>query len=280
MGTTIRNQIVAGVDGRVSSLAAVDFAAAEAQLRGASLLLLSACPPRGTAAGPHTTLTAILRRVCTAWPGVAITARNITGDPAGALISASRGAPVMVVGREEEPEHTRAESVGLQVAAHALCPTAVVPPGATVATDGPVLLGLGMSPDDEPAMAFAFEEAALRQVTLLVTHVWSGVPGSALGSVDPFAYDLYRARDAADRMIAEAVAGWAEKYPDVKVDRMPLYDVRPARTLLDAGALAALVVVGARRHGLRSSQLLGTVTRTLVRRSSRPVVVVRPVHQT
>lgn len=277
MGTTIRNQIVVGVDGRVSSLAAVDFAAAEARLRGASLLLLSACPRRGTT-GPHTTLTAILRRVCTAWPGMRISARNITGDPTGALITASRGAPVMVVGREHEPEHAGAESVGQQVAAHALCPTAVVPPGASVA-GGPVLLGLGMTPDDEPAMAFAFEEAALRQVPLLATHVWSGVPGSALGSVNPFAYDVYQARDAADRMIAEAVAGWSEKYPDVKVDRMPLYDVHPARTLLDAGALAGLVVVGARRHGLRSSQLLGTVTRTLVRRSSRPVVVVRPVHQ-
>lgn len=275
--TPVRNRIVVGVDGRVSSLAAVDFAAAEAKLRGGSLLLLSACPGRA-ATGPHTTLTAILRRVCTAWPGMTITARNITGDPAEALITASRRAALLVVGREE-PEVSRVESIGLQVAAHAFCPTVVVPPGATVPTDGAVLLGLGMTPDDEPTMAFAFQEAAARAVPLLATHVWSGVPDSALGRVNPFAYDVYRARDAVDRLIAEAVAGWAEKYPDVKVDRMPLYDLHPARTLLDAGSLAGLVVVGARRHGLRSSQLLGTVTRTLVRRSSRPVVVVRPVHQ-
>src|SRR5690606_6174972 len=140
-------------------------------------------------------------RVCTAWPGLQITARNLTSDPVGALVTASRHASLLVVGRDVG--RPRAESVGQQVAAHALCPTAVVPPGVRVATDEPVLLGVAMTPDDEPATAFAFHEADLRRVPLLAAHVWSGDPGSALGHVDPFGYDVRRAQEAADRMLAE-----------------------------------------------------------------------------
>ncbi|HLV57463.1 MAG TPA: universal stress protein [Natronosporangium sp.] len=276
MVTIAGHPVVVGVDGREGSLAAADFAAAEARLRGVPLLMLSACPARRPG-GPHTTLTAFLRRVCTAWPELRVTARNLSGDPVEALVAASRQAPLVVVGRDVGRHHPY--SVGQQVAAHAFCPTVVVPPGASVATGEPVLLGVAMTPDDEPATAFAFHEAELRRAPLLAAHVWSGDPGSALGRVDPFAYDMRQAQEAADRMLAEALAGWADKYPDVKVERMPLYDTHPASTLLDACELAGLVVVGARRHGLRSTQLLGSVTRTLMRHSSRPVVVVRPQHQ-
>jgi nucleotide-binding universal stress UspA family protein len=112
-------------------------------------------------------------------------------------------------------------------------------------------------------------------VPLVVTHVWAGLPGDALGAVDPFSYDLRQAYAAADRMIAESVAGWAEKFPDVEVDRMPLHDPNAARTLLDASAMAGLVVVGARRRDRHSGQSLGPVPRTLLAEAACPVVVVR-----
>jgi nucleotide-binding universal stress UspA family protein len=268
--------VVVGVGGSGNSLAAVDLAAAEADQRRLPLLLVSAHPDTGDA-GSHTALTAVLRRVCTTWQGVAVSARQVRAEPAEALIEASRTAALVVVGQCGRGGEQRPGSVCTQVAAHAFSPTLIVPPGATQEpADRPVLLGLGMSPTDEPTIGFAFEEAALRRVPLLAVHVWSGIPASAQRTVSPYAYDLYEAQSAADRMLTEALTGWTEKYPDVKVDRMPLYDVNPARTLLDASALAGLAVVGARRHGRRSSQLLGTVARALIQHATCPVAVIRP----
>jgi nucleotide-binding universal stress UspA family protein len=269
--------IVVGVDGYDDSLAAVDLAAAEADARGLPLLLLSAHPLAGTV-GPHLTLTAIMRRVCTIWPGVRTTARNITADPADALIKASRRAALVVTGRRGHMSDDTPGSVSAEIAAHAMCPTIVVPQDAPALTDQPVLLALGMSPDDETVAGVAFEEASLRGVPLVATHVWSGVPATAVASVDPFAYDLRRAEESADRLIAETLAGWSSKYPDVEVRRMPLYDTNPAQALLDASDGAGLLVVGARRYGRRSSMLLGTLTRALLRRAARPVAVVSSLH--
>lgn len=274
MKNTTEQMIVAGIDCTDTSLAAVEIAAAEAQRRRSRLLLLTA-HPAGGGCGPHTTLTTMLRRVCHTWPTLPVTARNVTGEPADALIAASRDAALVVMGRHARQPIGGHESVSAQVAAHAMCPTLVVPEAAT-STEGRVLLGLGMTPDDEASTGVAFEEASLRQEGLMALHVWSGIPAAPVGAVSPFAYDLSQAQAAADRMIAESLAGWAEKYPDVVVERMPLYDVNPARTLADATSMAGLAVVGARRHGHRSSQLLGTVTRHLLEHSRCPVLVVRP----
>lgn len=271
----LERMIVVGIDGD-DSLAAVDVAATEAERRGLPLRLLSAHPTQGSA-GPHPTLAAILQRVCATWPGLAVATRNVAAEPSAALIAASRAAALVVVGRGHD-DGPRPDSAGALVAAHALCPTLVVPSETPVPSGAPVLLGLGMSPEDEPAIAFAFEEAAVRRVPLLAMYVWSGVPATAVGAVSPFAYDPDQARSTADRMMAEALAGWADKYPDVTVDRVPVYGVNPAQALLDASATAGLIVMGARRHGLRSIQLLGTVTSTLIREARCPVAVVRPTH--
>ena len=279
MRNTLERTVVVGVDAGGSSMAAVDFAAAEAELRGLPLLLLSA-HPTPSEDGPRTTLTAILRRVRTTWPELTTTAHNVTGEAAETLIDASRTATLLVIGRREPDGAPVPGPVGAQVVAHSRCPTLVVPADTPVPTEGPVMLGFGMSPEDEPAIAFAFEEAALRRMPLLAVHVWSGIPDTAVGTISPFAYDLYEAQAAADRILAEALAGWGDKHPDVKADRMPLYDVNPARTLLEASTLASLVVVSARRHARRSSHLLGTVTRTLIQHAPRPVAVIRPTHRT
>jgi nucleotide-binding universal stress UspA family protein len=266
--------IVVGVDDTHGSLAAIDLAAGEAHRRRLPLRLLTARP--GT---DHPALAEPLRRVRAQWPGLAVTAHTPPGDPAEVLLAASRSATIVVVGRRDSDSPPGPRSVSAQVAAHSLCPTIVVPKDAADSTDAPVLLGIGMSPEDGAAIGFGFDEASLRQVPLLAVHVWSGVPAAAIGAISPFAYDVHRAQSSADRMVAAELAGWDEKYPEVTVDRMPLYDANPARTLLDASALAGLVVIGARRHGRRSSQLLGSIARMLVQHASRPVAIVRPTHQ-
>jgi nucleotide-binding universal stress UspA family protein len=267
--------IVVGVDGTAGSLAALDLAAGEAHRRRLPLQLLTVRSPGANFPG----LADTLRRVCAEWPGLTVTARTPPGDPAEVLLAASRSATIVVVGRRDSDSPPGPRSVCAQVAAHSLCPTILVPNDAPDSTDAPVMLGLGMSPEDGAAIGFGFDEAALRGVPLLAVHVWAGVPAAAVGAISPFAYDVHRAESAADRMVAAELSGWAEKYPDVTVDRMPLYDANPVRTLLDASALAGLVVIGARRYGRRSSQLLGQVARNLIQHATRPVAIVRPTHQ-
>jgi nucleotide-binding universal stress UspA family protein len=281
MSNLTQRRIVVGVGGGERWLAAVDLAAAEATQRRLPLHLLAAQPDLDRT-GPQTTLSVIVRRVCTAWPGLAVTGRNVTGDPAEVLVEASRAATLVVIGGGRRPVGRRPVTglapVWARVTAHAQCPILVVPPAPATWPGGPVLLGVGMSGEDEPAIEFAFEEADLRQVPLLAAHVWAGLPATAFGGINPFAYDLHTARAAVDRVLAETLAGWADKYPDVQVDRMPMYDADPAATLRDASGLAGLVVVGARRHGRRSSQLLGVVPRTLIQHAGCPVAVVRTGH--
>jgi nucleotide-binding universal stress UspA family protein len=265
--------IVVGLDGTAGSLAALDFAAGEAHRRRLPLQLLAASP----ADAPLPVLGETLRRICTEWPGLTVTGHTPTGDPTEMLLAASRTATLVVVGRRAAEAPPDPRSVSAQIAAHSLCPTIVVPKHAPDSTQAPVLLGLGMSPEDDAATGFAFEEAALRQVPLLAVHVWAGIPAAAVGAISPFAYDVHSAQSAADRMVAAALTGWVEKYPDVTVDRMPLYDVNPGRTLLDASTLAGLVVISAHRFPRLSSQLLGSIARTLIQRATRPVAIVRPI---
>jgi nucleotide-binding universal stress UspA family protein len=281
MSTYTQRRIVAAIT-EGNRPAIIDIAAAEAARRRLPLSLLQAHPDPEHG-GARTGLTAVLRQACATWPDLVVTGRNVTGEPGEVLIEASRSATLVVVAGDSEADRRAARPapapapapVWARVAAHSHCPTLVVPPLAQARPEGPVLLGVGMSGDDDPMIDFAFEEAYLRRVPLLAAHVWSGIPDSALGAVSPYAYDLPGARAVADRALAETLAGWAEKYPDVRVDRMPLYDPNPARTMRDASTLAGLIVVGARRHGRRSSQLLGTVTRALLQHAGCPVAVVR-----
>ncbi|GAA3289477.1 hypothetical protein GCM10020218_058200 [Dactylosporangium vinaceum] len=98
-----------------------------------------------------------------------------------------------------------------RIAAHADAPVVVAPvvrpPG------GPVVLGVDGSYLAPEAAAFAFEEAALRGVPLVAMYAWPGVADVALSGVDPFGYDVSVARGDAYRVLAEALAGWAAKYP-------------------------------------------------------------------
>jgi nucleotide-binding universal stress UspA family protein len=76
------------------------------------------------------------------------------------------------------------------------------------------------------------------------------------------------------RVLAEALAGWADKYPDVVV-RQRLVRRGPRRALIDASRRAQLVVVGTRGRGGFAGLLLGSVSQALLHHAAGPVVVVR-----
>ena len=154
------------------------------------------------------------------------------------------------------------------MATHAECPVVVVREPGPAASDMPVVLGVDGS-SVEAAVAFAFDAAARRQVPLVAVHAWRDL------MIDPgleAALDL----DAADEqeILAERLAGWAEKYPEVPVQGR-VVRARAARALVEASAHAQLVVVGSRGRGGLAGTLLGSVSRAVLLHAHCPVAVVR-----
>ena len=112
-------------------------------------------------------------------------------------------------------------SVSTGLIHHAHCPVAVVhdeEPSSPQSAGLPVLVGIDGSRASELATAIAFDEASWRGVDLVALHVWSDADMSTV-----FGMEESVLRAAADKTLAEALAGWQERYPEVTVDRLVEY---------------------------------------------------------
>jgi nucleotide-binding universal stress UspA family protein len=140
---------------------------------------------------------------------------------------------------------------------------------------GPVLVGVDGSPSSDAALRFAFDEASMRGVPLVALNSWWMLPRDNLGPVYPGTYDdLERATDEAQRLLAEAVAGWSADYPDIELEKRSPHEMNPSIALIDASRDAGLVVVGSRGRGGFVGLLLGSVGRDMVGNAQCPVAVV------
>jgi nucleotide-binding universal stress UspA family protein len=161
-----------------------------------------------------------------------------------------------------------AGSVAVGVAAHSACPVVVVR-----GTEGhsdqplPVVVGIDGTPLSEAAIAFAFEAASARRAPLVAVHTWDG-------SVIAELVDWQSAAVEAEEELAERLAGWGAKYPNVAVQRV-VGRAAAARALLDQSTRAQLVVVGSRGHGEIAGLLLDSVSNALVHAAGCPVAIVR-----
>jgi nucleotide-binding universal stress UspA family protein len=286
--TEISRTVVAGVDGSDHALQAVRWAAVEAARRRAPLRLVSAYarPERDPNGGPllgehyrrllhipaREYLTAAAQAVKVLSPALEIEQVATQGFPAPVLQAESVRAAVLVLGDRGAGGLARltAGSVAVHVATHAECPVVVVREPGPAASDMPVVLGVDGSSAEaaEASVAFAFDAAARRQVPLVAVHAWRDL------MIDPgleAALDL----DAVDEhdILAERLAGWAEKYPEVPVQSRVVRG-RAARALVDASARAQLVVVGSRGRSGLAGILLGSVSRAVLLHAHCPVAVV------
>ena len=78
------------------------------------------------------------------------------------------------------------------------------------------------------------------------------------------------------RLLAEVLAGWQERYPDVTVQTRLVCD-RPARALVETCRAAQLVVVGSHGRNALTRTLLGSVSNAVVQSVRAPVIVARSV---
>lgn len=163
-------------------------------------------------------------------------------------------------------------SVAVGLAGHAACPVVVVRgPEAPAGVDpaSPVVVGVDGSPTGEAAVSFAFEWADQRGAPLVALHTWWVDP-----MISPM-LDWHATTEAETEVLAERLAGWAEKYPDVVVERV-VEQRRAADALRELSERAQLVVVGSRGRGGFQGLVLGSVGHALLHHAECPVAVVRP----
>ena len=139
-----------------------------------------------------------------------------------------------------------------------------------------MVVGVDGSPTSEPALAMAFEEAAIRGAELVAVHAWVEFASDTVyASARQFFVDWDAIENREREMLAERLAGWREKYPDVTVRRVVMGG-RPARCLVEQAADAQLLVVGSRGHGGFAGMLLGSTSHALIHHAPCPLLVVRP----
>ena len=166
-------------------------------------------------------------------------------------------------------------SVSTQVAAHAHCPAVVIHDSQpTPAQDAPVVVGVDGSELSTNAIAFAFDEASSRGVGLTAVHAWwldyvEGASASAIWTVD-----WKNMAQEENALVAESLAGWQEKYPDVTITRHSIHG-HPVEALVRQSENACLVVVGSRGRGGFRGLLLGSVSQGVLHRAHCPVAIVR-----
>ncbi|GGU50446.1 universal stress protein [Lentzea flava] len=283
--------VVVGVDGSSSALAAVRWAAADCARHHTPLRLVHgySLPTRGY---PEIVLTGnevrrAIEEQAQDWlteavaaaravaPGVEVTT-EVVGDAVNhLLIEESRDARLMVLGSQGLGNVTGllVGSTALALASHGKCPLVVVR-GAEV-PGGPVVAGVDGSPTSEAALAFAFEAASMRECPLTVVMCWQDFMVESAYTATPLTVDWGQVESEEQRLLAQRLAGWQEKYPDVPVHRVVVRD-RPVRALMRYGAEARLVVVGSHGHGGFAGMLLGSTSQALVYNAPCPLAIVRP----
>lgn len=286
--------IVVGVDGSVAADDAARWAAAEAARRHCELRVVHAYSLPVTTGYPDffaypDGLTPLLRergksltdRVAgdlqRIHPQLTISTRVLDQQATAALCSESKNALLTVVGSS----HTKRfrgvllGSVAFAVASTNPAPVVVIHPGQTQTAGGPVVVGVDGSPTSDAAVAFAFQEASVRGVELIAVHVWNDITVPGSHRLNDLLLDPTRIEQEEGALLSERTAGWADKYPDVPVEKV-LIEGRAVTALLGYSDAAQLLVVGSHGRGGFAGMLLGSTSHSLIIHSTCPVVVVRP----
>jgi len=228
--------VVVGVDGSPGSKVAVQWAARGAELRNVSLTLVHVVPATAGTWLESSLAPTWMRAQRERGRQVLDEALKIAGEscqrgsaqidcemPSAitvpALVDLSKDADLVVVGclgaGTLRGRHMGSVSSGLVYHAH--CPVAVVHDGVQLTADAArasVLVGIDGSRESELATAIAFDEASRRKVGLVALHAWSDV-GVFDSVFDSCGIEWPALRSEEDETMAERLAGWCERYPDV-----------------------------------------------------------------
>lgn len=285
--------IIVGVDGSADAERALRWAAEEASRERRPLVVVTAAgidqvgavtwAGAGSYVVPVADLIAQVRTVAEdavasvqkLRPGLRITAHAAHGDPREALVELSHHAHLVVVGsRGRGAVRSRLlGSVSATVARHAHSPVVVCRPDSPGIVRKGVLVGVGGSAEEQPVLEFAFRHASMRSLPLTIRHSFHDVFAEMNGAhVVAASGELLEEERL---LLAEAVAGYREKYPEVPVD-LELARGLAHETLAADSEHWNLIVVG--RHPTDSvSRMLSATVATAVIEHARTTVAVVPV---
>lgn len=273
--------VLVGTDGSAGSGPALDWAADHAAAERRPLAVVYATGTLGTpgttwldTADPATSpalqeieregrvvVDAAMTRITKRRPALTVIPLVVMEDPVEALVRLSNLAGTVVVGtRTPGLVHAvTSDHVGPELARRAGCPVVVVPAVTPTPPLNGVLVGVSTTRDPSAALDFAYRQASFGKLPLNVVHV------------SPVAGDEGREIDR--RRLSEAIAGYEERFPDVRV-RLVQSEGRPLPTLLGMAEKMHLLVVG-RHHptGVHESPF-GHVRSSVVDQSTQPVAVV------
>lgn len=290
-----REHILVGIDGSDSARHAAIWAAHEAQRRNLTLKLVFVLSPR-ISRGPgyglsseffetvrdsaRTSLAEASEAVAKAVPEMEVTTELFEDTPITTLVELSKRARLAVVGSRGLGGFSGmlTGSTAVSLAAHGHCPVVVVRgtrPDEGPPTSGPVVVGVDSAGVSREAVGLAFEAASLLGVNLIAVHTFHDFGLETLPAAYRDRVDWQDVQTRQREVLAEAVAGYQEKFPDVTVEQVLAWD-RPVQQLLKHAENAQLLVVGSHGHGELTGLLFSSTSQPLIYHAPCPVLVVRP----
>jgi nucleotide-binding universal stress UspA family protein len=287
MITEVFTRVVIGIDGSPGAASALEWGLAFAHRRQAPVRLVHAFAPSmwdlrigggndigvaGEALGAaRDLLEEVLAQTKSRHPELSITSRLVDDVAASALIEESREAAAVVIGAHGARGFSNlvAGSTTMNVASHAHSTVVVVPTDLNRATGSSgIVVGVDGSAVTAAAIDFAFREASSTGQAVTAVHAW--VDPVTMSPVMQDTADYSRAQEQA---LAELLAPWKAKYPDVAVAQR-VERGHPVHALASAAEHAQLLVVGCRGRGALRSMMLGSVSHGVLHLAMCPVAVV------
>jgi len=250
---TCAEAVVAGVDGSETAEQALDWAATQAALERRPLAIVHAASLTtltGDDVDPATLVAAMraegralvqgsAARVAEREPEVEVRSEMVLTDARVALLEAAESAHLVVLGsRGRGPlSSLLLGSVGVALSQHARCPVVVRRPHPPESAGEGILVGTDATPHSDPAVEWAFGQAALRRTPLSIVRTFfeAGPQGEVAESDGGYDELWAQLREVADR--------FGRRFPDVEV-RLRLRRGLADEALIRAADTAEMVVLG------------------------------------
>lgn len=280
--------VVVGVDPSGTSDEAVLWAAEEASQRGLELVLLHAysgrvyewnsqlVTPSRVREAAEQLLLAARDDVLDSYPTLTVHVEVVEASATDALLERAKTAELVVVGSHRVSALGRLflGSTNRTVAARSPGPVAVIRSRASEPT-APIAVGVDGSNLSIAAVDYAFARADERHVPLNAVHAWMPDVPIGYGMVIVDTEMISEMQGSAEAELAESLAGWSQRYPDVEVRHTVVESDAPT-ALANAALHAQLLVVGSHGRGALASLVLGSVTVNLLHAVDTPTIIVRP----
>lgn len=283
--------IAVGVDGSDEALAAVDWAAREATLRGLPLRIVHAWlwqpldvpivqDKDAQAASAEGVLRDAATRVADAYPDLSLSTEVVQDTPVTALLNEAERQELLVLGSRGHGALLGflLGSYGQQVIAAATRPVVSVRTregAAPLPESGEVVVGQqGTAEESDAVLGFAFEAAAARGAALRAVRAWSLPPLYAYSPGSLALVDEAGGLESFEKQaVGQVLAPWRSRFPDVPViEHVEIGS--GGQVLLSAAPGAQLLVVGRRVRRAPVGARIGSVAHAALHHAACPVAVV------